>query len=84
MTWVSAWIAWRPWKKKRQRSGFPYSRSATDKPLRFGEIVAASTIPDFAGLPLELWPGYQRHVPADQSEEENSSSPQPRPVNLKD
>jgi hypothetical protein len=33
---------------------------ASEAPLQFGEIIAASTMPDFAGLPLEFWPGYQR------------------------
>jgi hypothetical protein len=26
---------------------------------RFGEFLAALSIPDFAGLPLEYWPGYR-------------------------
>jgi len=33
--------------------------NADEAPLRFGEILAAATVPDFAGLPLEFWPGYR-------------------------
>ena len=33
--------------------------SPGEPPLRLGEILAAATVPDFAGLPLELWPGYR-------------------------
>jgi hypothetical protein len=32
---------------------------AREPPLRFGEVVAAATVPDFANLPLEFWPGYR-------------------------
>jgi hypothetical protein len=33
-------------------------------PLRFGEILAASTMmTEFASLPLECWPGYRYSVP---------------------
>lgn len=39
--------------------------AARDMPPRFGEILAVSTIPDFAGLPLELWPGYRNAVASD-------------------
>jgi hypothetical protein len=32
-------------------------------PLRFGEILAASTMmTEFASLPLECWPGYRHSV----------------------
>jgi hypothetical protein len=27
--------------------------------LRLGEILAASSVPDVADLPMELWPGYR-------------------------
>jgi hypothetical protein len=33
---------------------------APESPVRFGEILAASAMPDFAGLPLEFWPGYRQ------------------------
>lgn len=36
--------------------------AAHDMPPRVGEILAVSTIPDFAGLPLELWPGYRSSI----------------------
>jgi hypothetical protein len=39
---------------------------------RFGEILAALSIPDFAGLPLEYWPGY-RHVLRDREREAPSA-----------
>jgi hypothetical protein len=40
----------------------PQSRPvpALESPVRFGEILAASAMPDFAGLPLEFWPGYRQ------------------------
>jgi hypothetical protein len=41
-----------------------------DFPMRFGEILAASSIPDFAALPLELWPGYRSSALADESRDE--------------
>jgi hypothetical protein len=33
---------------------------ALESPVRLGEILAASAMPDFAGLPLEFWPGYRQ------------------------
>lgn len=53
-----------------------------EAPLRFGEILAASTIADFAILPLECWPGYR--VTTAQAEDDNGSAAQPREVNRKD
>jgi len=44
---------------------------------RFGEILAALSIPDFAGLPLEYWPGY-RHVLSDREREAPSAHLQSR------
>ena len=41
-----------------------------DFPMRFSEILAASSIPDFAALPLELWPGYRSSAPTDELREE--------------
>jgi hypothetical protein len=50
--------------RKRLRPQNHDSRSDSDpaleSPLRFGEILAASGMPDFAGLPLEFWPGYRQ------------------------
>jgi hypothetical protein len=56
------------WKRLRTlnhdtRSGLD---PAPEPPLRFGEILAASAMPDFAGLPLEFWPGYRQVDEADQ------------------
>lgn len=31
---------------------------------KFGEIIAALTVPEFAGLPIEYWPGYRHHSAA--------------------
>jgi hypothetical protein len=45
------------------------SHAAFDTPPRFGEIIAASTIPDFAGLPIEWWPGYRNYAATDGAED---------------
>jgi hypothetical protein len=44
--------------------------AAFDFPMRFSEILAASSIPDFAALPLELWPGYRSSAPTNELREE--------------
>ena len=41
---------------------FEQSQSITESPLRDAEILAALTMADFAGLPMEYWPG-QFHSP---------------------
>jgi len=48
--------------RRRPRTEEPDSGvdSDLDGP-KFGEILAASTMPDFAALPLEFWPGYRRY-----------------------
>jgi len=38
----------------------PLTPVQIDPPLQLGEIMAASTMPGFADLPLEFWPGYRR------------------------
>jgi len=43
----------------------------------FNEILAALSFPDFAGLPLEYWPGY-RHVLRDREREAPSAHLQSR------
>jgi hypothetical protein len=60
--------------------------SDTDRetPLRFAEILAASSIPDFAALPLELWPGYHSRATTTESEDDAQRTVQPRAVNLND
>ncbi len=42
-----------------RRTGAEPPARLKDAPISFGEIIAASTIPDFGGLPLEVWPGYR-------------------------
>lgn len=39
----------------------PVAHVQVEPPLQLGEIMAAATVPEFADLPLEFWPGY-RHL----------------------
>jgi len=42
-----------------------FSDAPFEAPPRLGELLAALSIPDFAGLPLEFWPGYRQHAISD-------------------
>ena len=48
------------WKRLRVREpGFePVPSSRYEAPLRFSEFLAAASVPDVAGLPIEFWPAY--------------------------
>ena len=56
-------------RKRRQSDAPAFPVPELEAKLRLGEILAVSTIPDFAGLPLELWPGYRNRDAADETEE---------------
>jgi hypothetical protein len=63
-------------KRLQPREVGPHSlqHAARDVRPRFGEIIAVSMIPDFAGLPLEFWPGYRRHIAPDEPSEDRDST----------
>jgi len=44
------------------------SHPAVDMPPQLGEIIAAPTIPDYAGLPIEWWPGYRDYAATNEPE----------------
>ncbi len=73
-------------KRRSSREVRPMTRPDTEfeVPLRFGEILAASTIPEFAGLPLELWPGDRNYAVSDEAEDASPCAAQPRLVKRKD
>jgi hypothetical protein len=60
------------------------SHGPFDMPPRFGEIIAASTIPDFAGLPIEWWPGYRSYAATNEVEDASPWAAQPRLVRRND
>jgi hypothetical protein len=55
------------WQRLGRREQHPecLADPALETPPRFGEFLAASTMPEFAGLPLEFWPGYRRQTVSD-------------------
>ena len=57
---------------------------AEDLKLRFGEILAVSTIPDFAGLPLELWPGYRNRAATEEAKDVSRCAAHSRLVSWND
>jgi hypothetical protein len=76
-------IQWRP---APRTTDSPLIENCAFDALRFGEILAAATIPDFAMLPLELWPGYRRIAQTDNRNEpvSGASCRASAPVNPRD
>jgi len=56
--------------KQHRASVQPPPYATFDVPTRFGEILAASSIPDFAAVPLEMWPGYRSSALTNESSDE--------------
>jgi hypothetical protein len=70
--------------KRRQSDTVTVPDTEFEVPLRLGEILAASTIPEFAGLPLELWPGYRNRAATDEAEDNSRRAAQSRLVSWND
>lgn len=86
MRFISHFVGRMMWQRLRPRPADlnPVRWVGFDTPPRLGEILAASTLPDFAGLPLELWPGYRCRFTTDEPEEADRVATQPRSVKRND
>lgn len=65
---------WRRINGRQRDGGTSGQEPSLFEPLvRLGEILATSSVPDLADLPLELWPGYR-----DSASTEKGFGPPPR------
>jgi hypothetical protein len=71
-------------RKRRQPEPAALPVPESEVKPRFGEILAVSTIPDFAGLPIELWPGYRNRAAAEEAEEDSRCAAHSRLVRWND